>query len=64
MTELRDLRCIPRESVECVCPHCGQIYQRKVDHEHATSEFACRVGGRLAITCEECKPKEVSAEGS
>ena len=54
---LEDLRCIPRELVECVCPRCGQIYQRKVDREHATSEFAFRVGGRLVITCEECRPE-------
>ena len=55
MTGLKLLDPVLRDRIECVCPHCGQIYNRLVEHEHVMSPWAYRKAGYLVITCPDCQ---------
>lgn len=53
--KLKSLAIQLEPKVECVCPHCGTIYNRLVEREHVMSPWAYRRAGYLVITCPDCQ---------
>jgi len=40
---------------DCYCPQCKKEHIKWVESQHAKSEFAWRIKGRLAILCVSCR---------
>ena len=53
--KLKNLKIEPKEMVGCICPRCGQIFEKYVEHGHIYNPFAWRIAGYLVVVCQECK---------
>ena len=47
---------INKAMVDCVCPHCNEVYKKLVDIAHINSPDAWRRDGRLVVFCGTCRP--------